>query len=218
MNRVWLFMGPPGCGKGTQAAKLKAEGLAKHLSTGDLLRAAMRSESSLGRSVREFVDNGRLVPDEVMLEVISEELVRATQDGQVILDGYPRTLNQAESLVEMVSKNAAKMELGGAIWFNIPADILVKRAVSRRICGGCGAIFNLEFKPPKVEGKCDACGSDLQHRKDDTAETIAHRIGVYTQDTEPLLAFFKHKGLVTEIDANQDENLIYKEIVNYIKK
>lgn len=213
---IWLFMGPPGCGKGTQASRLKREGLCEHLSTGDLLRAAIKSGSELGLKVKSFVDSGSLVPDQVMLELI-EDAITSGHLSQTVLDGFPRTIVQGEALVKMLSKSTS-VKLGGVFWFKIDSLILVKRAVGRRTCSSCGAIYNIEFKPTKQHGVCDLCGGELTHRKDDTEETIKHRINVYEAETKPLLEFLSGKSELISLDADRPEDSIYGEIIKYIKK
>jgi adenylate kinase len=218
MKNLWLFMGPPGCGKGTQATKLKARGFAEHLSTGDVLRAAIRSGFELGKKVQAFVDGGRLVPDEVMLDVLMATILDFKGEVPLVLDGYPRTLSQGESLLEIIKSSSGTLNLKGAIWFDIRTDILVRRAVSRRVCSSCGAIYNLEFKPPKISGICDLCGGLLVHRKDDNEETILKRIQVYNSETEPLLNFINRNSYLVKLDADRPENAIFEEIVMNLKK
>lgn len=215
---LWLFMGPPGCGKGTQATRFKAEGFAEHLSTGDLLRASIKSQSALGLKVQGFVDSGSLVPDEVMLDVFLDAVDCLKGDVPLILDGYPRTLAQGRSLVETVATKSDSLVLAGVFWFKLNASILVERAVSRRICSHCGAIYNLQFKAPRVDGICDLCSSPLLHRKDDTEETILKRIEIYDNDTQPLLAFLKSSTQVITLDADRPETIIFEEILGYLKK
>jgi len=218
IGSVWLFMGPPGCGKGTQATKLKVEGRAEHLSTGDLLRSAISSKSQLGLKVQGYVDSGSLVPDNVMLEILMETILKFDGKSPLILDGYPRTLSQGESLFEVMNRYSNKFKLKGAIWFKITPEVLIKRAVGRRVCSSCGAIYNIEFKPPAIEGVCDLCGGKLIHRKDDTADTISKRITLYNHETQPLLEYIRSRTNLIELDADRPENIIFDEIGNYLKK
>jgi adenylate kinase len=218
MKNLWLFMGPPGCGKGTQASKLKAKGIVEHLSTGDVLRSAIKSGSELGKRVQAFVDAGNLVPDDVMLDVLVNVVSELRGELPLVLDGYPRTLSQGKSLFELTRADPQNLNLKGAIWFEIPADVLIKRAVSRRVCSKCGAIYNLEFKPPKVSGICDLCGGALTHRKDDNEETISKRIEVYNSETRPLLNFLTRNTYMLKLDADRPEDVIFEEIVMVLKK
>lgn len=215
---IWLFMGPPGCGKGTQASKLKFEGKAEHLSTGELLRAAIKSNSPLGLKVQEYVDSGSLVPDSVMLDIVIDAILKFDGKLPLILDGYPRTRSQGESLFDVMTRYSDKFNLKGAIWFKIDQEVLIKRVVGRRTCSSCGAIYNIELKPPAIAGICDLCGGQLIHRKDDTAETIQKRVNVYNQETKPLLEYIRSFANVFELDADRPENIIFDEIVNYLKK
>jgi len=219
MNKqLWLFMGPPGCGKGTQASNLKAKGIAEHLSTGDLLRAAIKSGSELGKKVQSFVDGGSLVPDNVMLDVIVMSIEHLQRSLPLILDGYPRTLPQGQSLLSIVKDRSDLLSLSGVFWFEIDPALLIKRAVSRRTCSGCGAIYNIKFKPPIREEICDLCSGTLIQRKDDNEETILKRINVYNLETKPLLDFVAKSSRLISLDADRPENIIFEEIVSKLKK
>jgi adenylate kinase len=215
---LWLFMGPPGCGKGTQAVQLKNQGIVEHFSTGDLLRSAIKSQSPLGLEVQSRVDSGQLVPDYIMLDILMEAMSSERFVHDLVLDGYPRTFSQVESLVAMISSRSEDFSLGGVFWFDIDLAILVRRAVSRRSCIQCGAIYNIEFKPTKVPNLCDACGGSLLHRKDDNEETISKRIALYNLETKPLLEVIKTYSQVIVLDADRPEQEIFQEIVNYLKK
>lgn len=217
MISIWLFMGPPGCGKGTQASLIKSQYTdIYHLSTGDLLRSEIKANSVFGQRVKSFVEIGKLVPDELVLDIFSRTVSNFPSGSSVILDGFPRTLNQAESLSLQCSTNS--FNLAGALWFNISSKVIVQRAVSRRVCVDCGEIYNTESKVPKILWNCDKCGGKVLHRKDDTEEIVSDRLLTYSKDTEPLKKFYSHKDLLFEIDAQEDTLLVQAQILRLLKK
>lgn len=217
MISVWLFMGPPGCGKGTQASLLKSKlSNVNHLSTGDLLRSEIKSNSSLGVTVKSFVEAGKLVPDELILDIFSKTISEYASDSIVILDGFPRTTNQAESLLSECLKRNIVLE--GALWFNVSNSVILNRTVSRRVCSDCGEIYNISSKVPAVGMICDKCGGDVVHRKDDTFDIVSDRLATYEKDTEPLKKLFLSKNLLINIDAHEDSNLVQQQILRILKK
>ena len=192
-------MGPPGVGKGTQAAKLKALINVPHVSTGDILRASMHEGSPLGKQVRDYVESGRLVPDDLMGELIAEHLVRKDAAGGFILDGFPRTLEQVTILDGVLARLGMSLDL--VLMLNAPEAEIVRRLSGRRTCPKCGSVFHLESRPPKAAGVCDSCGSALVQRKDDTEQVIRERLKVYTSQTLPVAEAYRAKGILVEVDG-----------------
>jgi adenylate kinase len=201
-----VLMGPPGVGKGTQAAKLKALIGVPHVSTGDILRASMQEGSPLGRKVRDFVESGRLVPDELMGEVIADHLVRKDAASGFILDGFPRTLEQVTILDGVLGRLG--LSLDRVLMLTAPEAEIVRRLSGRRTCPKCGSVFHLESRPPKAPGVCDACGSALVQRKDDTEQVIRERLKVYTSQTLPVADAYRAKGILVEVDGLGDVDAV----------
>lgn len=199
-------MGPPGVGKGTQAAKLKALIGVPHVSTGDILRGAMQDGSSLGKKVRDYVESGRLVPDELMGDLIAEQLVRKDAAAGFILDGFPRTLEQVTILDGVLGRLG--LSLDRVLMMVAPEAEIVRRLSGRRTCPKCGSVFHLESRPPKAPGICDACGSALVQRKDDTEQVIRERLKVYTSQTLPVAEAYRSKGILVEIDGSGEVDAV----------
>ncbi len=193
MRRV-IFLGPPGVGKGTQAAEIGRELKVPHLSTGDLLRAAVAEKSALGREAEGHMRAGRLVPDDLVLQILKERLARPDAANGFILDGYPRNPAQAMALDQITPVDLV-------ISFDLPADVLQARLVDRRVCPTCQTVYNLTTKPPKVPGHCDRDGTALMHRPDDRPEAVATRLRVYEEQTAPLLQLYGARGLLHPVDA-----------------
>lgn len=193
-----VLLGPPGSGKGTQAVKVAALLTVPHIATGDLFRAEIAEETELGILANEYIAHGNLVPNEVTNTIMRERLGRADATG-FVLDGYPRTLDQAgfleSALVEL------ERPLDGAFLIDVPDESIVERAVGRLLCNNCGAIYHLKFKPPQVAGICDVCRGILSVREDDTPSTVRHRLTVYHRITAPVLTFYEERGLLTRIDG-----------------
>ena len=189
MSENLLFFGPPGVGKGTQAQRLSAVFRIPHISTGDMLRAAIASNTPLGERAKEFIDKGQLVPDELILDVIADRLTQADTARGFLLDGFPRTGPQAVALGGMLAK--AGKALSAVLVLDAPVEELVDRIAKRRTCPSCGASYHLVAKPPKVAGTCDRCGSTLVQRSDDTEEIIRHRLVEYLGKTKPVLDYFQ---------------------------
>jgi adenylate kinase len=196
-----ILLGAPGVGKGTQGALMAEEHGLQRIATGDILRAAVRNETDLGRQARQYMDAGELVPDHLILEMIREVLANA--DAGFILDGFPRTIQQAESLDEMLDELG--LELDGVVVLEAPDDALVRRISGRRSCGGCGAIYNVHTDPPREHEVCDRCGAELVQRADDQEETVLNRLRVYRRQTEPLIRYYQDSDTpVVTVDGHQD--------------
>ncbi|MBQ9614937.1 MAG: adenylate kinase [Selenomonadaceae bacterium] len=206
-----LLMGPPGAGKGTQAANLVKELGVPHISTGDMFRAAVKEGTELGKQAKACMDAGKLVPDEVTIGIVRERLAKDDCKKGFILDGFPRTVEQADAL------NGILKELGLALKrvlnINVPAADLVERAVGRRICKKCGATYHVSFNPTKKEGVCDDCGGELYQRADDTKETMENRLSVYEASTRPLIEYYEKAGIYTEVDGRQPINQVTRELL-----
>lgn len=218
-NTNLIFFGPPGVGKGTQAKRLSKEFNLPHIDTGHLIRKAITNQSELGKKAKAFVESGKLVPDDLVIELIKERLKMLNDfdsDG-FILDGYPRTIPQAEALEKMLTE--LKLRISYVINITAPENILAKRLSSRRLCSNknCGAIYNLISKKPKIENKCDVCGSDLYQRKDDTEEASIERLKEYENKTAPLEKYYRDKKKLIDIDGTKDSDEVYNEIVQTTK-
>jgi adenylate kinase len=194
-----VFFGPPGAGKGTQAKLLEQKFGACQVSTGEILRKAAREESALGKEAADYLDRGDLVPDEVMVRLVAERLRQPDCQGGFILDGFPRTIAQADEL-ERILKNSG-LELKSALGLQAPNDVLIKRLSGRRTCNKCGSLHHLAFNPPAKPGTCDRCGGGLYQREDDREEMIAGRLRVYENQTAPLKEYYRKRGLLKEIDG-----------------
>ena len=205
-----IFLGPPGSGKGTQAKRLQAKFNIPQLSTGDLLREAVRDGNELGRQAREFMDAGELVPDYLVIALILERMEKNDCEGGFILDGFPRTRTQAEALAEALDKR--DKSITRVIEIGIDQSKLVERLVGRRICPDGHGEWHLRFNPPKVEGACDVCGKPLVHRPDDREENIITRLEAYRKDTEPLTEFYRERGKLVTVDGDRDMDEVARDI------
>ena len=211
-----LIMGRPGAGKGTQAANIKEYYKIPHISTGDMFRAAMKNETKLGLEAKQYMEKGLLVPDEVTIGIVEERLLEDDCKNGFLLDGFPRTIAQAEALDAFLAKNGVKLD--AVLDVNVPAEILVRRMVGRRVCKTCGATFHVEFNAPKVEGICDNCGAKLIQRPDDTEETAVNRLAVYDQNTAPLLDFYAKKNLLKTVNGDQPLDKVFDDIKEVLGK
>ncbi|HSW27879.1 MAG TPA: adenylate kinase [Longimicrobiales bacterium] len=189
---VVILLGPPGVGKGTQAVRLADSVGWEHVSTGDLLRAARRAGSELGKKAQAFMDAGELVPDSLILDLVRDHLKGIPPEAGILLDGFPRTTAQAEGLDGVLA--AVGRRVDRVVVFEASDEELIQRLSGRRSCPECGAVFNVHFTPPKSEGKCDRCGAALVHRADDKAETVKNRLKVYAAQTQPLIEWYGRSG------------------------
>ena len=205
-----ILMGPPGAGKGTQAALIKEEFKLAHISTGDMFRAAIKNSTPLGLEAKKFIDQGNLVPDSVTIGLVKERLQEADCKEGFMLDGFPRTIAQAEALDEILKE--LNMKLDAVLNIAVDSEVLVDRIVGRRVCKQCGAGYHVTNLKPKKEGICDVCGSELTQRKDDTKETVVTRLEVYTNQTKPLLDYYNKQNLVKEVNGLGDIDVIFGEI------
>ena len=196
-----LLMGPPGAGKGTQAANLVKEFGIPHISTGDMFRAAVKEGTALGLQAKACMDAGKLVPDEVTIGIVKERLAKPDCKKGFILDGFPRTVEQADALTGILKELG--LSLTAALNITVPAADLIERAVGRRICKSCGATYHVKFNPPQKAGVCDTCAGDLYQRADDSEETMKNRLSVYEAQTKPLIAYYEKAGVYKEIDGRK---------------
>ncbi len=196
-----LLMGPPGAGKGTQAALLVEKYRIPHISTGDMFRAAVKEGTPLGLEAKRYMDAGGLVPDSVTIGIVKERLAKPDCKDGFILDGFPRTLEQAAALDTTLAELGIR--LTRVVNITVPDDELVRRMTGRRICKGCGATYHVAFNPPAAADRCDKCGGEIFQRADDKEETVAKRLEVYQAQTQPLIGYYREKGLYTEIDGRQ---------------
>jgi adenylate kinase len=194
-----VIMGTPGAGKGTQAKLLAERVGACHISTGDMLRDAIRRGTRLGREAQRYMEQGLLVPDDVVIGIVEERLADPDCQNGFLLDGFPRTLAQARALDALLARR--RQPLSGVMLIGVPRDEAVRRLAGRRVCGTCGAMTHLAFDPPARPGRCDRCGGQLTQREDDREETIRHRMDVYTRETAPVLDHYRGAGLLREIDG-----------------
>ncbi len=209
-----LIMGRPGAGKGTQAANIKEYYNIPHISTGDMFRAAIKNQTKLGVTAKSYMDKGLLVPDEVTIGIVQERLLEDDCKNGFLLDGFPRTIAQAEALEIFLTANNIKLD--AVLDINVPAEILVRRMVGRRVCKGCGATFHVEFNAPKVEGICDVCGTPLIQRADDTEETATNRLSVYDNNTAPLLEFYAKQNILKTVNGDQPLDKVFEDVKNVL--
>jgi len=205
-----LIMGRPGAGKGTQAANIKEYYNIPHISTGDMFRAAMKNGTKLGLLAKSYMEKGALVPDEVTIGIVQERLLEDDCKNGFLLDGFPRTIAQAEAFDAFLNSNDIKLD--AALNVDVDASILIRRMVGRRVCKTCGATYHVEFNPSKKEGVCDNCGSPLIQRPDDTEETAVNRLETYDAQTAPLLDFYAKKNLLKTVNGDQPLDKVFDDI------
>lgn len=211
-----IFLGPPGAGKGTQAEFICRDFNIKQLSTGDLLRFHRKEGTELGKKAQEFMDKGELVPDSLIIDMIKQELAKPEYQNGYLLDGFPRTIKQAEALDKLLDELGQK--LNAVLVLEVPTEELITRLTARRTCRVCGKTYHLIFNPPKQEGICDVCGGELYQRPDDNEETVRNRLTVYENQTKPLIDYYDKKGLAFHIDGKGKIEEIYTIIKNILQK
>ena len=209
-----IMLGAPGAGKGTQAKKIAAKYAIPHISTGDIFRANIKNNTELGQKAKTYMDKGELVPDELVVDLIMDRFKEADCANGYVLDGFPRTIPQAEALDRALSANGESVDY--AINVEVPDENIINRMSGRRACVGCGATYHILFNPTKVEGKCDECGADLILRDDDKPETVLNRLNVYHEQTQPLIDFYTKKGVIAEVDGTVDMQDVFNAIVEIL--
>lgn len=209
-----IMLGAPGAGKGTQAKKISAKYGIPHISTGDIFRANIKGGTELGMKAKGYMDQGQLVPDEITIGMLLDRIqAEDCRDGYV-LDGFPRTIPQAESLTEALEKLGGKVDY--AINVDVPDENIITRMSGRRACLGCGQTYHIVYNPPKKEGVCDACGEGLVLRDDDKEETVKNRLTVYHDQTQPLIDYYQKAGILKEVDGTQDLEAVFQDIVKIL--
>jgi adenylate kinase len=210
-----VLLGGPGAGKGTQAERLSENLGIPQVSTGDLFRENLKNETELGLLAKGYMERGELVPDEVTVGMVRERLGRPDAEGGAILDGFPRTIAQAEALEQLFGEMGTNLAAVPSI--DVPEDVLLARLAGRRTCRSCGAMYHDPFSPAQEPGVCDKCGGELYQRPDDTPETQKHRIKVYSEQTAPLIDYYRDKGLLVEVDGQPGIDEIQAELLSIIK-
>lgn len=211
-----VILGPPGAGKGTQADFIIKKYNIPHISTGDIFRENIKNGTELGVKAKSYMDKGLLVPDELVIDIVKDRIVRDDCKDGFLLDGFPRTVAQAVSLDAELDKQGTKLDK--VVNINVDSSILVDRAVGRRICKTCGATYHIEYNPPKVEGICDKDQTELIQRDDDKEETVKTRINVYFEQTAPLIDYYRAQGLLLDIDGAQDIKKVFEDVVEGLDK
>ena len=209
-----IMLGAPGAGKGTQAKMIAEKCGIPHISTGDIFRANIKNGTELGAKAKEYMDKGLLVPDELVCDLVVDRIQQADCEKGYILDGFPRTIPQAEALEAAL--NAIEQKLDYAIDIDVPDENIINRMSGRRACVGCGATYHVVFNPTKVEGKCDVCGESLILRDDDKPETVKKRLDVYHTQTQPLIDYYTRQGVLKTVDGTRDLNEVFQEIVDIL--
>lgn len=206
-----IMLGAPGAGKGTQAARVAAELKVPHISTGDIFRSNIKNGTELGKKAKEYMDAGKLVPDELTCDLVADRIAKEDCAGGFILDGFPRTIPQAEALDKVLTERGEKVDY--AVNIDVPDEAIVSRMSGRRACVNCGATYHIEFNPPKAEGVCDNCGANLILRDDDKPETVQTRLTVYHQQTQPLIDYYDGKGVLVTVDGTLPMDEVFKAIL-----
>lgn len=209
-----IMLGAPGAGKGTQAKKIAEKYGIPHISTGDIFRANIKGGTELGMKAKSYMDQGQLVPDDVTIGMLLDRISEADCANGYVLDGFPRTIPQAESLTKALSDRGEKMD--HAIDVDVPDEAIVTRMAGRRACLKCGATYHIVYNAPKTEGVCDVCGEKLVLRDDDKPETVQKRLTVYHDQTQPLIEYYKEAGILATVDGTKDLNKVFEDIVNVL--
>lgn len=209
-----VLLGPPGAGKGTQAKLIVQKYNIPHISTGDIFRKNIKEMTPLGIKAKEYIDKGQLVPDELTVEIVKDRIKQDDCKNGFLLDGFPRTVAQADALNDVLSELGTKLDY--VINIKVDENNLIERLSGRRVCPKCGASFHVVFNPPKVEGVCDYCGAEVVQRADDSEETVKNRLSVYNKQTQPLIDYYTKNGLIKNINGEQDINDVFEEICNVL--
>ncbi|ATD53958.1 adenylate kinase [Clostridium chauvoei] len=209
-----VLLGPPGAGKGTQAKSISNRYSIPHISTGDIFRKNISENTPLGIEAKKHIDKGQLVPDEVTINMVKDRLQDEDCKGGYLLDGFPRTVAQAEALQQFL--NERNEDIDTALLIEVPMEFILERMTGRRVCPSCGASYHIKFNPPTIAGKCDVCGSDVIQRKDDSEETVSERLDVYERQTQPLIDFYKERNLLSIVDGTKAINEVFEGICDIL--
>ena len=209
-----IMLGAPGAGKGTQAKKITEKYQIPHISTGDIFRANIKNGTELGKKAKTYMDQGLLVPDELVCDLVVDRVKQEDCKNGYILDGFPRTIPQAESLDEALGQMGESLDY--AINVDVPDEHIVNRMSGRRACVGCGATYHMVYAPTKKEGVCDVCGAELILRDDDKPETVQKRLSVYHEQTQPLIDYYKGKGILKDVDGTKDMDVVFQAITDIL--
>ena len=205
-----ILLGPPGAGKGTQAKSISSKYGIPHISTGDIFRKHISLKTPLGMKAKMFIDKGQLVPDELTIELVQDRLKQDDCSNGFLLDGFPRTVKQAEALDIFLSKADSKIDK--ALLIEVPKGFIIDRMTGRRVCLTCGASYHIKYNPPKIVERCDICGGDIIQRKDDEVNTVSERLDVYDKQTQPLINYYKDKNVLAAVDGTKPINDVFKSI------
>jgi adenylate kinase len=210
-----VLLGAPGAGKGTIAEGIRSASSFVHVSTGDMLREAVKAGRPVGLEAKAFMEKGELVPDAVIMKIVTERLDQGSRDARYMFDGFPRTMEQARLLDEVLAAHQGRVE--HVFLLDVPRDILVDRLAGRRVCRSCGAVYHVRNIPPKKTGVCDACGGSLYQRPDDSEETVLNRLEVFRKQTQSLIEYYERKGVLARIDAGRKKEITQTEILAVLK-
>jgi adenylate kinase len=209
-----ILLGPPGAGKGTQAKLISQKYSIPHISTGDIFRKNISEQTPLGIKAKSYMDKGQLVPDELTIDIVNDRLANDDCKKGFLLDGFPRTVKQAEALDKFLDSKDSKID--NALLIEVPREFILERMTGRRVCKDCGASYHIKFNPPKIEGKCDLCCGKIIQRKDDTEETVKERLDVYSKQTAPLIQYYKNKDSLCVIDGTSEINEVFQKVCNIL--
>ena len=210
-----ILLGPPGAGKGTQAKSISNRYSIPHISTGDIFRKNISENTPLGIEAKSYIDKGQLVPDEVTINMVKDRLKQEDCEDGYLLDGFPRTVSQAEALQGFLEERKTKLD--SALLIYVPRDFILERMTGRRVCPSCGASYHVKFNPA-LDGKCELCGTEVIQRKDDTAETVQERLDVYENQTQPLIDYYRKNNLLSQVDGTKAINEVFESICDILKK
>ncbi len=209
-----VLLGPPGAGKGTQAKSISNKYSIPHISTGDIFRKNISEKTPLGVEAKGYIDKGHLVPDSLTIDLVKDTLSQEFCKNGFLLDGFPRTVAQAEALKEFLKETETDLDV--ALLIDVAQSFILERMTGRRVCTSCGASYHVKFNPPSVDGKCDVCGNDVVQRKDDTEATVKERLDVYDSQTQPLINYYDGEGLLKTVDGTKAINEVFESICNIL--
>lgn len=209
-----VLLGPPGAGKGTQAKSISNKYSIPHISTGDIFRKNISEKTPLGVEAKGYIDKGHLVPDSLTIDLVKDTLSQEFCKNGFLLDGFPRTVAQAEALKEFLKETGTELDV--ALLIDVPKNFILERMTGRRVCISCGASYHVKFNPPSIDGKCDVCGNDVVQRKDDTEATVKERLDVYDSQTQPLINYYDGEGLLKTVDGTKAINEVFESICDIL--